>query len=85
MNGPDDFAGPINIGNPGEFTILELAEQVIAKTGTNSQITFRPLPTDDPMQRCPDITLAKEKLDWKPTIQLSDGLDLTIPWFACGE
>jgi UDP-glucuronate decarboxylase len=78
----DDFTGPVNIGNPGEFTMLELAEQVLAKVGGKSKIVFRPLPADDPKQRQPDITLAKTRLGWEPKIPLSDGLDRTIAYFA---
>lgn len=82
MNGPDDFTGPVNIGNPGEFTILELAELVVAKTASRSKIVFKPLPVDDPIQRCPDISLAQKHLGWTPYIALSEGLDMTIPYFA---
>jgi UDP-glucuronate decarboxylase len=78
---PDDFTGPVNIGNPGEFTIRELAEKVIALTGSSSQLTKHPLPPDDPTQRRPDISLAKEKLGWEPTIQLEEGLKKTIAYF----
>lgn len=74
-------AGPINIGNPGEFTMLELAEKVIAITGAKSKVVFQPLPSDDPTQRRPDISLAKEKLDWEPKINLDEGLTKTIEWF----
>ncbi len=81
MNGPDEFVGPVNIGNPNEFTIRELAEQVIELTGTKSRIIEKPLPADDPKQRQPDITLAKEKLGWEPQIQLREGLQRTIEWF----
>lgn len=81
MNTPDDFSGPVNLGNPGEFTIHELAEQVIALTGSRSEIVLKPLPSDDPMQRCPDITLAKDKLGWKPKTQLEQGLVGTISYF----
>ncbi|MEL6797782.1 MAG: UDP-glucuronic acid decarboxylase family protein [Planctomycetota bacterium] len=81
MNGPDDFIGPVNIGNPHEFTIRELAEQVIELTGTSSRIIEKPLPADDPKQRKPDITLAKKNLDWEPGIQLREGLKRTIEWF----
>jgi UDP-glucuronate decarboxylase len=82
MNTGDDFTGPVNIGNPGEFTMLELAENIIDLTGSKSKITHMPLPQDDPTQRQPDITLAKEKLnDWKPTVQLRDGLTKTINYF----
>jgi len=81
MNTPDDFTGPVNIGNPGEFTIRELAEEVLRLTGSRSKLVFKPLPTDDPKQRQPDIMLAKEKLGWLPRIELSDGLQLTIDYF----
>lgn len=77
----EDFTGPINLGNPGEFTILELAEMVIKLTGSRSKIVHRPLPPDDPVQRKPDITLAKQKLDWQPTIGLEEGLKTTIEDF----
>ena len=80
MNGPDDFQGPVNIGNPHEFTIRQLAEQVIELTGAKSNIIEKPLPADDPKQRQPDITLAKEKLGWEPGIQLREGLERTIEW-----
>ena len=81
MDSPDDVTGPINLGNPVEFTIKELAEQVITKTGAKSKLTFKPLPTDDPQQRQPDISFAKQKLDWHPNVALSDGLDKTIEYF----
>ncbi len=81
MDAPDDVTGPINLGNPGEFTIRELAETVIRMTGSKSEIVLKPLPADDPMQRCPDISLAKEKLGWAPTIPLKDGLERTIAYF----
>ncbi|MBI5114680.1 NAD-dependent epimerase/dehydratase family protein [Rhodoplanes serenus] len=81
MESPADFVGPVNIGNPGEFTMLELAEQVLRLTGSRSRLTFRPLPADDPKQRCPDITLAGEKLGWAPTVGLADGLVPTIAYF----
>ncbi len=77
----DEITGPINIGNPNEFTMLELAEQVMAKVGGPSKLVFRELPGDDPKQRQPDITLAKNKLDWQPTIDLDTGLDRTIAYF----
>ena len=80
METPDDFTGPINTGNPGEFTILALAEKVIELTNSKSEITFNPLPSDDPTQRQPDISLAKEKLNWSPTIELEEGLKRTIPY-----
>jgi UDP-glucuronate decarboxylase len=79
---PDDFAGPVNLGNPGEFTILELAEKVIALTGSSSKIVRLPLPSDDPTQRRPDLTLAQAKLNnWSPTVQLEAGLKQTIAYF----
>ncbi|MBQ0020676.1 MAG: SDR family oxidoreductase [Bacteroidales bacterium] len=77
----DDFTGPVNIGNPGEFTMLELAEMVIRLTGSKSKITFLPLPADDPKQRRPDISLAKEKLNWEPKVKLEDGLKKVIEYF----
>src|SRR5713101_1159979 len=81
MDTADDFTGPINIGNPREFTILELAEEVMRLTGTNSKIVFRPLPADDPQQRQPDIALAESKLGWRPTTELAQGLERTIRYF----
>ena len=75
------FTGPVNLGNPGEFTIRQLAEAVIKLTGAGSKLVFRPLPTDDPMQRQPDITLARSKLGWEPTVQLDEGLRRTIAYF----
>lgn len=81
MGSRDGFTGPVNIGNPGEFTMLELAEKIIAITGSQSKITFHPLPQDDPMQRQPDITLAKKELGWAPTIVLDEGLVKTIDYF----
>ncbi|MBN2660650.1 MAG: SDR family oxidoreductase [Tannerellaceae bacterium] len=82
MKTGDDFTGPVNIGNPGEFSMLELAELIIKLTGTKSKIVFRPLPGDDPKQRKPDISLAKEKLGgWEPNIALEDGLKETIKYF----
>lgn len=77
----DDFIGPVNIGNPGEFTILELAEKVIELTGSKSKIVFLPLPSDDPKQRQPDITLARKVLNWEPKVPLEEGLKLTIEYF----
>ncbi len=77
----DEFTGPVNIGNPGEFTIKELAEKIIELTGTKSKINFKPLPDDDPLKRKPDISLAKEKLGWEPTVKLEDGLKKTINYF----
>ncbi len=82
MASPDDVTGPINIGNPGEFTMIELAENVIELTGSSSKLIFEPLPADDPKQRQPDITLAKEKLGWEPTVPLRDGLAKTIEYFG---
>jgi UDP-glucuronate decarboxylase len=81
MNTGDDVTGPINLGNPGEFTIRELAEQVIALTGSESSLTFLPLPQDDPRQRQPDITKAETVLGWRPTIALKNGLVRTIEYF----
>jgi UDP-glucuronate decarboxylase len=81
MNGPDSFVGPVNLGNPEEFTIRELAELVIEMTGSPSRIVLAPLPSDDPCQRCPDISLAVEKLGWRPSIVLRDGLSRTIDYF----
>ncbi len=81
MTTGDDFTGPVNIGNPGEFTILELAQKVIDFTGSKSKIVFEDLPSDDPMQRKPDITLAKSKLNWEPVIKLDTGLMKTIEYF----
>jgi len=77
----DDFTGPVNIGNPDEFTMIELAEKVIELTKSKSKIVFQPLPQDDPMQRRPDISLAKEKLNWEPTVKLNEGLIKTIDYF----
>ncbi|OYT17590.1 MAG: NAD-dependent dehydratase [Bacteroidetes bacterium 4572_77] len=77
----EDFHGPVNVGNPNEFTIKELAEQVIALTGTKSKIIFKDLPSDDPMQRQPDISLAKKELNWEPHVQLQEGLVKTIDYF----
>jgi len=81
MNTPDEFIGPVNTGNPGEFTILELAKKIIEMTGSNSEIVFHNLPSDDPTQRQPDITLAKEVMGWEPEIKLEQGLKKTIPYF----
>ena len=75
------FPGPVNLGNPGEFTIRELADKVVALTGSASKIEFRPLPSDDPLQRQPDISLAREKLGWQPQVQLEQGLSNTIAYF----
>lgn len=81
MDSSIDFTGPINIGNPHEFTILELAEKVIKLTEAKSKIIYKPLPSDDPMMRKPDITLAKKELDWSPNIKLDEGLVKTIEYF----
>jgi UDP-glucuronate decarboxylase len=81
MNAPDDFTGPVNLGNPGEFTILELAEKVIKLTRSRSRIVYKPLPHDDPIQRQPNIKLAKNKLKWEPKVNLEDGLKETIKYF----
>ena len=81
MNSREDFTGPVNVGNPNEFTIRELAEMVIELTGSKSKIVYEPLPADDPMQRQPDISLAKKELGWEPTIQIKEGLAKTIEYF----
>ncbi|PQJ76941.1 UDP-glucuronic acid decarboxylase family protein [Polaribacter glomeratus] len=81
MNSRDGFTGPVNVGNPNEFTILELAQKVIKLTGSKSKIIYKPLPSDDPMQRQPDISLAKKELDWSPKVQLDEGLIKTISFF----
>jgi UDP-glucuronate decarboxylase len=81
MDTPDEFTGPINIGNPQEFTIRELAEHIIRLTGSRSRLSFKSLPADDPKQRRPDISLAKEVLGWSPTIELAEGLERTIKYF----
>ena len=82
----DNVTGPINLGNPGEFTIKELAQMVIELTASKSKLIFQDLPVDDPLQRCPDISLAKSELDWEPKISLQDGLKSTIEYFKtiCG-
>lgn len=81
MDTDDDFVGPVNIGNPHEFSILELAQKVIALTGSKSRIVYRPLPHDDPHQRQPNISLAKEKLNWEPKVQLDEGLRYMVDYF----
>ena len=81
MATPDNFIGPVNIGNPNEFSILELAQTVIGLTNSKSKLIFKPLPKDDPQQRRPDITLAKDKLEWSPKIELEEGLKKTIDYF----
>ena len=82
MDSAQDFVGPVNIGNPCEFTMLELAEQVVRLTGSKSRLIFKPLPADDPKQRQPDISLAKQVLDWEPKVDLADGLKETITYFS---
>ncbi len=82
MDAPDDVTGPINLGNPGEFTIMQLAKLVVKMTDAKSELIYEPLPEDDPLQRCPDITLAKEKLNWQPNVQLEQGLEKTITYFS---
>ena len=82
MNGPDDFQGPVNLGNPGEFTMLELAELVLKNIKGSSKMVFKPLPSDDPTRRRPDITLAEKMLGWKPEIPLHEGLKKTIEYFG---
>lgn len=81
MNSPEEITGPVNLGNPNEFTIRELAEKVIDLTGSKSRLMFRPLPEDDPKQRQPDISLARNKLDWNPSVELKEGLVKTIAYF----
>ena len=81
METPGEFIGPVNLGNPGEFTIRELAEMVIEMTGSRSTLTYLPLPSDDPRQRCPDISLAREAMGWAPSIPLREGLAQTIKYF----
>ena len=81
MATPDDFVGPVNLGNPVEFTIRTLAENIVAITNSKSPIVAKPLPSDDPMQRQPDISLAQEKLHWSPTVKLEQGLEKTIEYF----
>jgi UDP-glucuronate decarboxylase len=81
MESPPTLTGPVNVGNPGEFTMLELAEKVLRLTGSDSKITFKPLPQDDPRQRQPDISLAREALGWQPKVGLDDGLKETIHYF----
>lgn len=81
MNGPDDFVGPVNLGNPGEYSMLELAETIISLTGSLSGLEFSPAPMDDPRRRRPDIALAKDKLGWAPEVGLKEGLERTIGYF----
>ena len=81
MQAPDDLTGPINLGNPQECTILELAQKIIEITGSKSEITYQPLPPDDPRRRQPDISYAKEALSWEPRVKLEDGLSRTVAYF----
>ena len=81
MASPQGFTGPVNLGNPGEFTMLELAEKVLSKVGGKSKIVFKPLPQDDPKMRRPDISFAKKELDWEPKVTLDEGLDRVIDYF----
>jgi UDP-glucuronate decarboxylase len=81
METPDEVTGPVNLGNPGEFTILELAEQILGMIGSTSKLRFEPLPQDDPRQRRPDIALAERLLGWTPTVALAEGLKRTVPYF----
>jgi len=81
MDSPDGFTGPVNLGNPEEITILDLARTIIRKTGSRSGITFEPLPDDDPVRRKPDISIVNNKLNWSPSIMMDDGLDMTIAYF----
>ncbi len=81
MDTDSSMTGPVNIGNPGEFSILQLAEMVREMTGSGSEIQFKPLPQDDPRQRRPDISLAQSTLGWKPKVQLEEGLEKTIAYF----
>ena len=81
MDSPDEVTGPINLGNPHEISVRELAERVVALTGSRSRLVYRPLPQDDPLQRCPDITLAQEVLGWRPRVALDEGLRRTIAYF----
>ena len=81
MNSRENFVGPVNLGNPNEFTILELAKKIIKLTNSKSKIIYKPLPEDDPKQRKPDITKAKKNLKWKPSLELKESLKKTIIWF----
>ena len=81
MNSEDGFTGPVNIGNPGEFTMLQLAETILKLSGSKSRVIHQPLPLDDPKQRQPNIDLAKAKLGWQPKVNLEDGLKETIAYF----
>ena len=81
MEAPNEVVGPVNLGNPGEYTIKQLAELTIEMVGNDNKIIYEPLPPDDPTRRQPDITLARKHLDWEPTVSLRDGLSKTIDWF----
>jgi len=81
MNNKNGFVGPVNLGNPSERTVLDLAQKVIELTGSKSRIVFLPLPSDDPIKRKPDITLARKELDWTPNVDIIDGLKKTIEYF----
>ena len=81
MEAPNEVIGPVNLGNPGEYTIKQLAELTIEMVGNNNKVIYEPLPPDDPTRRQPDITLARKHLDWEPTVSLRDGLSKTIDWF----
>jgi len=85
MAQPPEIGGPVNLGNPGEFTMLELAQQIVELTNSNSKIVFRDLPPDDPKQRRPDISQAEKLLRWRPAVPLRDGLQKTIEYFAAQE
>jgi UDP-glucuronate decarboxylase len=85
MSSPHDFTGPVNIGNPNEHSILELARQILEKTGSRSKLVYKPLPQDDPLKRRPDITLAKKRLGWEPATDLTEGLNRTIEYFQSVE
>lgn len=82
MNSEESFLGPVNLGNPAEFTMKELADLVLGKTNSKSKLVYCPLPKDDPQQRKPDISLAKQKLGWEPMIPLSEGLDRVIAYYS---
>jgi UDP-glucuronate decarboxylase len=82
MQSPDDFTGPVNLGNPTEITMRELAERVLSMTGSSSRIVYKSLPSDDPIQRRPDITRANTFLSWKPEVSLEEGLEKTIAYFS---
>ena len=81
MDSESGFTGPVNLGNPREFTMLELPESVLKIVGSKSKLVFEPLPVDDPKQRQPDISIANDKLDWQPTVELQEGLTMTVEYF----